>query len=135
MTEAVRSYLKFYQQRTYRKSRISGETDISHLVVNMDPMTAESVRLQEMLSQEQPILYQNDDFGFHRHQAKHPHYVLANGRSSPISNPGNITPNYRRIMDLGLDAVLEDLKCKKATATNETLTSASWSNISVTRTA
>ena len=45
MTEAVRSYLKFYQQRTYRKSRISRETDISHLVVNMDPMTAESVRL------------------------------------------------------------------------------------------
>ena len=121
MTEVVRSYLQFYQQRTYRSNRIDGGKDISYLVKDMERLTAESFRVCEMLAAECPTLYSNDIFGFHRYQKDLPCYELSCGISSPVNNPGNITPNYRRIMDLGFDAILQDLTSKKSTANGDSI--------------
>ena len=120
MTESVRAYLQFYLQRSYRTERIEGGQDISRLVFHADHMTAESIRVCEMLKHEAPVLYENDNFGFHRYQAKVPIYTLADGTTSPITNPGNITPNYRRVMDRGLESILKEVQGKKnATSSQE----------------
>ncbi len=114
MTQAVKDYLQILNQREYRNLRTDGNIDISTLINGLSSFDIEipCVSFEEMLKNEQVILYPNDRFGFHRSQRKIPFFINGKGKKARAGGQGNITPNYARLIAQGFDALTADINQK-----------------------
>ena len=112
MTSAVKEYLKALNERQYRNRRVAGGIDISDKVGAYSLFDCEvvAVRVEEMLSNEKPLLLPNDRFGFFRYQKRLPVYTLADGQVSTEQFPGNVTPNYAAMMKKGFVQTVADIQ-------------------------
>lgn len=108
MTEKVDSYLRFLRKKEYRKNRINTDIDITEKAKSSVKGMRDTIVLETMLDGEEPIIFDGDIFGFNRYQKDLPYYYDTDGKK--ISNgPGNITPNYARVITGGFDSVLAEI--------------------------
>ncbi len=115
MTERIQLLLNTLNQREYRKNRVDKQIDLAPLMEGKDEMMISVLRVTEMLRNETPVYIENDDMGFHR--------TIINVPTIPMPQDhcgvGNLIPNYKRVMSTGFDAVVEDIKERMKTATEE----------------
>ena len=108
MTEKVKAMYDLIRSCEYRKRRVdNGEYDLTS-VYNEHPLDFESYMLCDMLNREVPNILEGDIFGFNRYNVNTPYYYK-NGKKVP-AGIGNITPNYKRVIDSGFDAILADVE-------------------------
>ncbi len=108
MTENVRTALNILNLREYRKNRTDNDTDVTEFV-NAEPFELrDTVVLEKTLEGERPVILDGDIFGFNRYQKNTAYYRDSTGRKR-TSGPGNITPNYGRVITDGYDKLLEDI--------------------------
>ncbi len=119
MTEHVKQMLDHLKAREYRKDRFNNEGyDLTEQVKGVPEMLKQTVMLEDMLSIEQPVIFDGDIFGFNRHNIYCPKYT--NERGFVVTSlTGNVTPNYARAFERGLDEMLEDVKAREKDATGE----------------
>ncbi len=104
MTQQVEKMLSLLRSGEYKASRCDNvPTDVSALIANMPPELFETVVLETMLSEEKPIFFEGDIFGFNRYNKS-----LPTGSGLDVAY-GNITPNYARIIENGFDGVLAQI--------------------------
>ena len=115
MTQRVQSLLDILNKREYRNIRDKKVMDITPLTIGKSEMEASALSFKIMLENETPHIIEGDRFGFNRTLANTPVWE-GQGSAWPV---GNITPNYLRIMQSGLDSVLEETKSKLQSCTAE----------------
>ena len=81
MTDKVKLLLNDLNSRNYRSART--------------PCDSISDSLEERISKDAPLLFENDDFGFNRSLA----IKLGHG-------PGNVSPDYYSVLNKGFDLIL-----------------------------
>ena len=109
MTRNVESFLTLLRKRDYRKKRIDNDTDITELLKAMPRELTDTLILEKMLNGETPVLLEGDIFGFNRHQKNLPYYFDESGKKI-CDGPGNVTPNYARVIAQGYDALLGEIE-------------------------
>ena len=79
------------------------------------------VMMEDMLRRETPRLLDGDRFGFHRSLVKLPYiwYIKKGKLRKKNTFGGNFTPNYRRIMEQGLEALTEEIDQRLPSAKDE----------------
>lgn len=108
MTEKVKAMYDLIRSCEYRKRRVdNGEYDLTN-IYNEHPLDYESYMLCDMLSREEPNILDGDIFGFNRHNVNTPYY-FKNDRKV-LAGDGNITPNYKRVIECGFDSILADIE-------------------------
>ncbi len=109
MTEKVERYLTLLRKREYRKNRIDNDKDITELLKSIPRELTDTVILEKMLEGETPVILENDIFGFNRRQKNLPYYFDESGKRI-CDGPGNVTPNYARVIAQGFDALLDEIE-------------------------
>ena len=113
MTEHVRKMLDHLKSKEYRKNRVNNEGyDVTDKVNDVPEIMQHTVALEDMISIEEPVIFDGDIFGFNRHNVYCPKYTNANGKVITAIT-GNVTPNYARAISRGLDDMLEDIKARE----------------------
>jgi len=108
MTERVRKILSLIKSREHKKIRSTEKRDISDLVRGLSRREADLVRLKETLMREVPVFHGEEDiFGFNRTVANTMTYAYTGSEEGRHLLPGNITPDYSRLIDFGFDSVRE----------------------------
>lgn len=107
MTEKVKKMHELVRSKEYRRNRINNEGYDLTSVYKNNPRTYETVMFEDMASRETPYILDGDIFGFNRRNVHCPHYYRDGKRIDCAS--GNITPNYRRIIESGFDSILKDI--------------------------
>jgi len=109
MTEAVKKALNVLRTGEYKKKRIDNRPyDVSEMLQSVPPRMKRIWMLEDMLRTETPNILDGDIFGFNRSQIEIPGYPRENGKMTRGSG-GNITPNYIRIVNLGLDGLRREI--------------------------
>lgn len=93
MTDKVKALYENLKKREYRKNRVHAKP------VKSDPIENQVEFFREVASFENPVLFENDSFGFNRYTD-----FIAPSRF------GNITPNYKRIITDGFDKAISDIE-------------------------
>ncbi len=109
MTERVQRFLDLLRKKEYRKDRTVNDIDVTEEVNGSHEGLRDTIVLERMLEGETPVILEGDIFGFNRKQSKLPYYYNANGRLVD-SGPGNVTPNYARVISTGYDKLLADIE-------------------------
>lgn len=119
MTEKVSKFLELLRKKEYRKNRIDNDINVTEEVNANHEGLRDTIVLERMLEGEAPVILEGDVFGFNRKQSKLPYYYIADGRLID-SGPGNVTPNYARVISTGYGKLLEDIeKYKKINVDSE----------------
>ena len=109
MTQNVKNMLELIRSGEYKKHRVNNENyDLTKEMKGVSSKMAHAVLLEDMLKSETPYFLEGDIFGFNRRKTNCPVYLRPNGTYF-TNGSGNITPNYRRIIQKGFDKVLEEL--------------------------
>lgn len=108
MTEKVRSFLELLRKKEYRKNRIENDTDLTNEINGSSPELCDTLILERMLDGEIPVILEGDIFGFNRRQKNLPYYYDSTGKKI-ADGPGNVTPNYARVISSGFDTLLEEI--------------------------
>lgn len=110
MTDKVRALLEALRAKEYRKNRVHLDVDLTEEIgKSFSNQLLDTVILETTLMGEEPVFIEGDIFGFNRKQDAVPYYYDDRGKKK-TAGPGNITPNYARIMSTGYDKVLEDIE-------------------------
>ncbi len=100
MTERVKKLYTMLKDESYKTKRREVQKKSRPVLFGLDTLTAgeytENFRL--FLSDELPVLFDNDRFGFHRSTTPR----------SPVGN-GNVTPDYGKILCYGFDPVIAQI--------------------------
>lgn len=96
MNPKINMLLKNLKSKEYRNNRIKTEYAGTE---NSDALDAQLKLLRELADIEKPVLFENDSFGFNR-------YTNCN---TPWRD-GNVTPNYARVITLGFDRIISEIK-------------------------
>ncbi len=97
MTERIEKLLYLLNSREYRSNR----RHIDDAVLRDIEKENDSIKeLKEVISREEPFLFENDYIGFNR--------TTDMRRSSPME--GNVTPNYYRIIANGFDVISSQIR-------------------------
>ena len=119
MTEKVKALLDTLRAKEYRKNRVELDIDLTdEIEKSIDPQLLDTEILERMLEGETPNFVEGDIFGFNRRQNAVPYYYDYRGRKK-TGGPGNITPNYARIISVGYDKVLADIEKYEKINTSE----------------
>lgn len=113
MTTSVKQFLETLQKGTYRAARIdNSDYDLTELTLGIPVGLQNTVMLEDMLRRETPYFPSGDRFGFNRTLMHLPCILTtANGKQKKrCTFGGNLTPNYRRIIESGLDDVLSQIE-------------------------
>lgn len=96
MTEKIKKMLDRLTQRTYKSRRVQiDKVDVDHCWDLSDQVDA----FKKFASMEKPLLFEDDSLGFNRYvNCRAPHRA------------GNVTPNYGRILDRGLEAKMQEIR-------------------------
>ena len=117
MTENIQKKLAFLKEGEYKKLRrpLAIKTIVWEEGANeMDMQTA---LLKHMLQSEEPLLYENDIFGFNRTINETPEgFIGKQGYGLAI---GNVTPNYEYALEVGMDAILGRIRRKMEECTDK----------------
>ena len=108
MTEKVKKALDILTSREYRRNRTDNDTDLTDLISTEPYEMRDTIVLEQILAGERPILLDGDIFGFNRYQKNFAYYTDPTGKRITHA-PGNITPNYARVIFRGYDGLLEDI--------------------------
>lgn len=124
MTDRVKNMLALLRSKEYRKQRISKFWDIPGFH-QMDEFRQSTVFMAEMLSRQEPLLFENDIFGFNRYLIDRPgvdanSHVVIDG-DKYFERYSNITPAYDMLIDRGVDDMLHELSHRAKTAEGEAL--------------
>lgn len=121
MNKRVSILLEQLKKRDYRAERRSISLNISDFVKEKSEMQKDAAKLLFMLAHETPCLYKGDRIGFNRTVTDTPYYIDEKGKMSNECAPGNITPDYKRVLEIGLDGILRELdNCIKEKSDNKT---------------
>lgn len=96
MTEKVKALLENLKKSEYRKQRITGVTVDTK---NFEDLNSHVKFFKEVTRLEEPVLFDIDSFGFNRYTD-----------FFPPARPGNVTPNYARVINCGFDRIVSDIK-------------------------
>ncbi len=108
MTQNVKRMYDYIRSAEHRKRRVdNGDYDLT-VTYLAHPLDYESYMLCDMLSREEPNVFEGDIFGFNRHNINTP-YFFKDGKKV-LSSTGNITPNYKRVIERGFDAMISDIE-------------------------
>lgn len=107
MTENVKKMLELVRSKKYRSERINNEGYDMTEVYEKNPRTYETIMFEDMVSRETPYILEGDIFGFNRRNVYCPHYYRDGNLI--LCGAGNVTPNYRRVIESGFDSILEDI--------------------------
>lgn len=119
MTEHVTQYLEFFRQRAYRQNRYAeDDLNINDEVMREPWEMRDTIVLEQMLAHSEPLLYPGDFFGFNQFRVYPPYFFNSHGKKIVHSGVGNITPNYRRVIEQGFDALLADIQAYEAKETD-----------------
>ena len=105
MTEHVKQIKQFLLDRSYRKMRSGKQPDLTQLLRWKNDYEISRLYLEGMLQSEEPVIYENDIFGFNRSVASDG-LCDVDGVCLYPRRPGNVTPNYNLLIDRGLDDTL-----------------------------
>ena len=109
MTQNVKNMLELIRSGEYKKHRVNNENyDLTKEMKGVSSKMAHAVLLEDMLKSETPYFLEGDIFGFNRRKTNCPVYLRPNGTYF-TNGSGNITPNYRRIIQKGLTRSLRSL--------------------------
>ena len=95
MTEKIEKLLLHLNKKEYRKNRVHVEIDRE----NFEDIKVQLRILKDALAKEEPVIYDDDIFGFNRH---------TDFRMYPLH--GNVTPDYMRIVSRGFDAIEAEIR-------------------------
>ena len=115
MTQRIQDLLDILRKREYRNIRNTQLVDITPLTVGKNDMEINALRLKLMLEEEMPHIFEGDRIGFNRTVSNIPVFD-GHDRAWAV---GNITPNYLRMMESGMDKVLTETKDKLLSCTLE----------------
>ena len=120
MTERVRLQLEQLLKREYRNTRIQNDNDLTQQLSGMDIMTRNANLMAAMTNLQQPRLMIEDRIGFHRSHVEYPYVLQSDGtKFSMFHSSGNIIPDYKTALSLGMDALIEDAKKYRCGADEE----------------
>ncbi len=100
MTDKIQALLQALKSGAYKEKRKNTEIPLSGFG------TIDCFARQ--VAEEEPLLFENDSFGFHRSTDR---------RMPPLT--GNVTPNYARVITAGFDATRADIRASISSATDE----------------
>ena len=119
MTDLVKQSLEVLRKGEYKNGRVDNQGyDLTELMVTLPKELQDTVLLEDMLRRETPYFLEHDIFGFNRSQIYCPIYYNQDGKRVKGMG-GNITPNYRRIIENGFDAILAQIDALAAINTSE----------------
>lgn len=107
MTEKVEAMLNYVRSQKYRVERIANENYDMTWAREKHPLLYRTIMLEDFLGRETPYLLPGDIFGFNRRNIYCPHYYR-DGKKC-FGNEGNITPDYRGVMEKGFERILEEI--------------------------
>lgn len=113
MTEQVKKMKAFILDRFYRQKRRDDRPDLVPLIIDRNRYDAFYQFLQGMLHFEEPVIYENDIFGFNRSFTGYGNRTLDGVCLHPF-RPNNMTPNYSLLMDRGFDSVITEIESRLA---------------------
>ena len=124
MTDRVKNMLALLRSKEYRKQRISKFWDIPGFH-QLDEFRQSTVFMAEMLSRQEPLLFENDIFGFNRYLIDRPgvdanSHVVIDGNKY-FERYSNITPAYEMLIDRGVDDILAELSQRAKTTQGDAL--------------
>ena len=108
----------------YRKQRTTHFWDLPGFN-DLDEYRQSTVFMEEMLSRQQPLIFEGDIFGFNRYLIDRPgvdanSHVVIEGIKY-FERYSNITPAYELLIDRGVDDMLRELSQRAETAEGEAL--------------
>ncbi len=95
MTEKIQELLNTLNARKYRSQRKHIENTI---FCDIEEESSSIKNLMAVISNEEPLLYENDTIGFNR-----------TTDLKYISTMGNVTPNYYRVISSGFDSLINEI--------------------------
>ena len=124
MTSRVKTMLELLRSKEYRKQRTTHFWDLPGFN-DLDEYRQSTVFMEEMLSRQQPLIFEGDIFGFNRYLIDRPgvdanSHVVIEGIKY-FERYSNITPAYDLLIDRGVDDMLRELSQRAETAEGEAL--------------
>lgn len=112
MTERIRSLLELLKSEEYKLRRGEREILLSEEEEALNPMMRDAVILKRMLDSETPYILPGERIGFNRSNKLYYSYFTEDGQRRPVWGPGNIVPDYERMLSRGMDAVRADIAAR-----------------------
>lgn len=122
MTETVKKALALLRSGDYKADRIDNtDYDMTERLRDVPVALQNGYMMETMLKNETPRLLPEDRFGFHRSQIHLPKLPRKSRSGWKLRDTfgGNFTPNYRRVMEEGLDALAAEIEERRTTAKDE----------------
>lgn len=110
MTENIQKKLAYLKSEEYKKQRKQTKTPIVTFPDGTSDVAIHKHLLRLTLEEEQPVLFEDDIFGFNRSIAKSPEGECDTRIFK--GSTGNITPDYAYIFATGMDAVAARIREK-----------------------
>ncbi len=117
MTERIQKKLAFLKNGAYKAKRKPIDKPLITFPEGTSEIYIHQYLLRYMLDAEEPVLFEDDSFGFNRSVASTPEGEC--GARTFKNSTGNITPDYPYILSVGMDAVLLRVKDKLAVCKDE----------------
>lgn len=118
MTERVRKHYEILKSKEYRKVRRAPNMNVGHAVDEMNKFELDVYFLNYMLSLETPHLIEDDIFGFNRTVKGYP-YSEIDGKKLRSGGTGNVTPNYGKALNSGMEDICRRIREKMTDCTEK----------------
>lgn len=123
MTDKVKAFLDELRSREYRKVRVDGDWEEASKIFEAVPIgLRNAVMTEAMLHREVPYFLPGDRFGFNRTVKELPYDWTDKEDGSKQKQhtfDGNVTPNWKSVMERGLDDVLRQISALSEAADEE----------------
>ena len=110
MTERIKKKLEFVKKGDYKKQRRRLEREEIIFPKETSKIFLSTYLLRYMIESENPLLFEDDRFGFNRSVENTPVGIIGNIKYS--KSIGNITVNYPYVLEVGMDTLLVRINTK-----------------------
>lgn len=114
MTERIQDLLKILKSEEYKAKRGKREVTISVEEENLPPVMRDAAVFKAMLDSESPYVLENERIGFNRSNTDYYLTPCNNGQRHLAWGPGNIVPDYEKMLNRGMNAVKTDIEARLA---------------------
>ena len=111
MTERVKKHYELLKSKKYRSVRHELDMNVGDAVDGMSLLESDAYMLKFMLDREEPHLIEDDIFGFNRTVKSTP-FAEYDGKRLRSGGTGNVTINYGRVLENGMDDICRRIKEK-----------------------
>lgn len=115
MTEHTKQMLAYLKKAEYRRERSPGTIDVSEKARGQSVLFRDALRFRVMLENETPKIFPFDRFGFRRSREDFAYYTDENGNRSNQWSAGNLTPDYKKALTLGMEGLRAEILEKAQT--------------------